>query len=51
MLSVPVVIENTMGFSLSVIPLHRVPIMDCSIDSSSSQGRNAHGNGDDGHGR
>ena len=50
MLSVPVVVENSHGLTLSVIPLDRVPVMDGSVDGPASQGRNAHGNSDDGHG-
>ena len=50
-LSVSVVVENTVRFALGVVSLARVPIMDCSVDGSSCQGRNTHGNSDDGHGR
>ena len=49
-LGVPVVVENTHGLTLSVIPLDWVPVMDGSVDGPASQGRNAHGDSDDRHG-
>ena len=47
-LSIPEVVEDSMGTALGVISLHGVPVMEAPVEGAACQGGDAEHRGDDG---